>query len=617
MKKIMSAIIASVMAVSALMPVFAADTFKDVNSKSYAWAYSYVEDMAERGLIKGYEDGTFRPGNSVSRMEAFALFGRLMGSNSEANAEILAEAKETYKDVLGKYNLSYAEGDIAFMLLRGVISEDELDTYFEGTKKSEPMPRYEAAILITKAMLGEQDAKKEVLVDMDYTDVSSIPKTARQYVYYVTQKGIMSGMGDGEFSANTDVLRGQIAVMLSKTADMMNYTFDSITITKIDEKSKNINIKDADGKSFTIGYNDDVRFYKDGEAVAVSQISGIQSAVLTYVSDGNGVKLAFADVYKKSVDESLIEETKSVIFKSYTSSGGTLVIKVSDPSDDTIKSYELEDSVVIKADDKEISITDLKAGDYIKIGLGKGKVIKIEAIKKSAKINAVIEKVGSLGTITISSDDAEFDGMTFSLAEDAIIVKNSDSANFSDLGRGDSGTINLEYGLISRINVTSFRKTVTGVLKEYTVSSSAPKLTINRDGEDYTFDIPATVDISLNGEKATLSDLKLGSSITVTVESEVVKKITVSGAAATSNNDQITGTVIGAYDKTIIIMNSDNGGDVQITVSCTNSTKIVVLPTLSDYTIKKINNGDTVTAYGGYENSVFVASTVMVTPATK
>ena len=79
MKKLTSAIIAFAISVSALVPVFAADTFKDVNSKSYSWAYGAVEDMVERGIISGYEDGTFRPGNSVSRMDAFALFSRLIG----------------------------------------------------------------------------------------------------------------------------------------------------------------------------------------------------------------------------------------------------------------------------------------------------------------------------------------------------------------------------------------------------------------------------------------------------------------------------------------------------------------------------------------------------------
>ena len=612
MKKLVSAIIASAISVSTLVPVFAADTFKDVNSKSYSWAYSYVEDMAERGLIKGYEDGTFRPGNSVSRMDAFALFSRLIGSNSEINADVLAQAKEKYADVLEKYNLSYAEGDIAFMLSRGILAESELDTYFAGTKKTEAMPRHEAAILITKAMLGEQAAKNEVLVDMDYTDVSSIPKASKQYVYYATQKGIMSGMGDGAFSPNTDVLRGQIAVMLSKTAEATKYTFEGVTISGIDVVSQNIDIKDADGKDYRIGYDDNARFYKGGDSVAVSQLKSGQKAVLTYVSDENGAKLAFADIAANSIDE-----IKSVIFKSYTPAGKNLVVSVTNPADDSVETYNLSESASITADGKAITVNNLKAGDYITIGISGDEIVDIDAMQKNAKINATIEKVSIVGgTITISSNDAEFDGITLSLSKDVAVYKNGDTSSFSELGRGDTAVITLEYGIITKINATSATRKVTGVLKAYTVSDS-PSITINQDGKNYTFDIPANVDITLNGEKANLASFSLGSSITVTVESEVVKKITASDTAGTLTGNQVTGKVVGVYDKTINILNSDNGGDIVITISCTNLTKIISIPQFAEYSIKKIKEGDTIIAYGDYSSGIFVASGITVTPVSQ
>ncbi|RBP38683.1 S-layer homology domain-containing protein, partial [Garciella nitratireducens] len=38
--------------------------FKDI-TLDY-WAYEYIEDLANRGIIKGYEDGTFRPNNPLT-----------------------------------------------------------------------------------------------------------------------------------------------------------------------------------------------------------------------------------------------------------------------------------------------------------------------------------------------------------------------------------------------------------------------------------------------------------------------------------------------------------------------------------------------------------------------
>ena len=613
MKKLMSLLIASTVAASSLVPVFAADTFKDVNEKSYSWAYSYVEDMAERGLIKGYDDGTFRPGNSVSRMDAFALFARLVGSNSEVNAGVLEKAKENYSEVLSEYGLSYAEGDVAFMLSRGIIKEDELDTYFKGDKKTQPMPRYEAAILITKAMLGEQDAKNEVLVDMDYTDVSSIPKAAKQYVYYVTKNEIMSGVGNGEFSPNTDVKRGQIAVMLSKTADAVDYAFEDITIVKVNEEVMDMTLRDADGKDVKIGYNKDTKFFEDGKEIAVSALKSGQKAVLTYVTTEEGTRLAFADVEKSYVDSK-----KSFLFKSHTSISGEKTISVLDPDTEMIQNYICSPSAVITADGRSINIGNIKEGNYVTIGFSGDKVVEIDAMQKSTLFDAVIEKMNSSRTITISSNNAEFDGMTLTISSDVLVTKNSDTASLSALGRGDKVKINLESGIVTRINASGITTTITGVFKGYTVlASETPSIIISRDGKDYTYDIPASAEITINGEKAKISDIVVGSSVTVTVESEVVKKIVASNASGSLNSTKVIGTVTNVYE-TYISLNPENGGDAEITLACDKHTKVYSAPRLGDYAFNKIKAGDTVEAYGEYVNSAFfTAAGLIVTPKTE
>ena len=107
-------LLASAVAASMAVPVMAKDTFKDLDGQ-YSWSKEYVEEMAQKGLIAGFDDGTYRPGNDVSRMDAFALFARLMGSNNEANEEILEAALEKYGDVLEDYKLKYTEGDIAYL----------------------------------------------------------------------------------------------------------------------------------------------------------------------------------------------------------------------------------------------------------------------------------------------------------------------------------------------------------------------------------------------------------------------------------------------------------------------------------------------------------------------
>lgn len=56
------------------VPAFAA-TFPDVPA-GY-WAESYINDMAEQGVFKGYDNGEFRPKNELQGSEALALCARI------------------------------------------------------------------------------------------------------------------------------------------------------------------------------------------------------------------------------------------------------------------------------------------------------------------------------------------------------------------------------------------------------------------------------------------------------------------------------------------------------------------------------------------------------------
>lgn len=612
MKKTVKVIIASALSFAVAMPAFAA-TFSDVTeTNTYKWAYESVEDMAEKGLVSGYEDGTFKPGKSVSRMEAFALFARLMGSNSDVNKNIVEYAKRKYAAKLADYKLSYAEGDIAYMLYRGVLSESELDTYFKDEKKSEPMPRHEAAVLITKAMYAEERAKDEVLVDMDYTDIASIPKTARQYVYYVTQKGIMSGMGDGTFSPNTSVLRGQIAVMLSRTSDTVEYSFEKAKIAGIDTNVKNLSIVTDSGETETIGYSDNTVFMIEGEKVLPSQFVDGQNIYMTYIEDDQKISLAFADVLNSKPDMTI-----TGIYQGYATKSGKVSINVKGVSGSSLSSYSCADDVKVLIDGKTSDVNKIKSGDYISFVVSDDEVISVSCMQKSETIkNAELENVDPLGTITIKHADTAYDGKTYALSSEAKIYKNGSVIDYSSLYRGDTLTITLEYGLVKTIVATSKTSTVYGTVKGYEISAS-PKLTIKTNGEEVTYDIPADVTVTINNQAAKLADFNIGDSVTLTIESNAVTKITATATNGTATNAALTGVVTGVNPSlnVIIISYDENGSKSTAYITCKSTTKFYILPAFSETTISKISEGDTVSAYGSYSNGVFMCTAVTIAAA--
>ena len=52
-------------------------TFSDVHSGD--WYYNTVTEMAQRGILSGYSDGSFKPNASITTAEFISVIGRIMG----------------------------------------------------------------------------------------------------------------------------------------------------------------------------------------------------------------------------------------------------------------------------------------------------------------------------------------------------------------------------------------------------------------------------------------------------------------------------------------------------------------------------------------------------------
>ena len=90
-------------------PVSGADTgFGDIDDSYTKWAAaSAIKQLAEDGIISGYEDSTFHPADTIKRSEAVAIINRTM-----VNMEV-EEITATPNDVT---NSHWAYNDIIFAM---------------------------------------------------------------------------------------------------------------------------------------------------------------------------------------------------------------------------------------------------------------------------------------------------------------------------------------------------------------------------------------------------------------------------------------------------------------------------------------------------------------------
>ena len=292
-KKFLSGLLSAVLLASTLS--VSAATFSDVeNDPTVAWAKPYITQMSELGYIKGYEDGTFKPNNTISKTEALILLSRMIGVNDEAFEDSTDLAVDAYSSALSKYSTNYSK-EVSFLLYAGVLKTDELDTYISASNKNAALKRYEAAILLTKLLGAEEEVTTNAFVSSSYADTVEIPDQARAYVEYVKEKGIMQGMGNtasGEpfFSPNTAVTRSQMAKMLCSLIDVIDLTVQTGTVVATDSFNETITVT-INGNDIVNELSPAAKYKIGGKDVDLSKIKRGMNVKVTHISG----KVAFVE----------------------------------------------------------------------------------------------------------------------------------------------------------------------------------------------------------------------------------------------------------------------------------------------------------------------------------
>ncbi len=602
MKKLLGIILTLTMTTALCTEVFAAaesnSMFSDLSDEKYTWARPYIEEMAAEGYINGYEDDTYRPDNEVTRLETIVLFARAMGAVRSENEEALAYAIEKYEDVVNDLNLNFGDEEIAYMLYRGVLSEDDLTTYLSSSKANRAMPRQEAAAIITKALCGEEDAKAEVLTDMEYTDTKLIDPDYTQYVFYASEMGIMNGMDDGSFSPDSSVLRSQIAVMLYRAVNKINLYIESPYIAEIDYDKNNITIVDLEGEEVVVGYDDDTKFFLNGELSTEDNFVADTTATLTYIND----RTAFVDM-----QEIVPDNTYRAVYQGSTANSEGTSVTFKEADSDSTMTYQLASRVNLYNEDGSTALLrNFALGSYVEFDVANDKIIRMSQLKKDSFIQqAIVESLDIEDDLylTISHSNEEYDGLKFKLNDDVVVYKNNDIEDLSKIYKGDRVDITLEYGVVTKLVATSNNKTYEGTISEVNISSSST-IKVKIDDEIQTFDVLPDTAITANGEDATLYDLRVGDMVKITTESGAVLKIDTTTPTVSSN--PITGVVE--------IVNTSKGfikvdGEI---IFCSDSATTIITSNGSTKAMKDIQVGTTVSIRGSLQNGAYTALLIII-----
>lgn len=165
------------------------------------WAYSSVAEAAGLGLIAGFEDGSFRPDQPVTRGQFVVILWRMAGSPETDAAADFADVAPTAwyaKAVAWANENGFVNG----------VSAQRFDPDGNITR--------EQAVTILHRYAGTPSGMEGMLsgiYDSQFTDSGSISPYAKNAVYWAVYHSIVTGMTETTIAPQQTATRAQITVI--------------------------------------------------------------------------------------------------------------------------------------------------------------------------------------------------------------------------------------------------------------------------------------------------------------------------------------------------------------------------------------------------------------------
>ena len=608
MKKVLSLLLVVSMLLS-VVTVASAAKFSDVDS-NYSWAEEAIEALSEEKVITGYEDGTFKPAKSITRQEAIALFSRALGASAETNETIVNFAYGIYEVDLEECADSYAVKQGAYLVYRKVLTIDEVISYLSNNRRNEPLKRYEAATLIAKALGADAWLKNNADADtkLSYKDVNDIPAKYVDYVYYTTTLGIMGDMGDNKFGPDVNVTRAQIAVMIKRIADMMEFKYVGGVVATVDTLKNSLAVKTAEGEVIKFAVSNSDALYIDANRVSLTDIeAGMEIAII----------LSKDVLYQIDAISYTEDETFAGAYKGQVTDNSGTTVKIADITKEgsPVSSFKLASNAIIFVNGETTeNIKSIATGDYVTVQLSGGLVVRLSSQAKEEQITGLkitnIDGAAANG-VTLTVSDRNGNLTDYIVKDDVSIVKNSTPSALTDLVVGDAVVLTLEYGVIKSVKATGLTKTLEGTIEEITISNATSYITISKDGSKTKYVMARNCAVTLEGDNVSVYDLRLGAYVKLKTESDTVVSI---ASEAVESALQVTGTIKtinAAYNLLVLEIQGTNGA-TEKQLFLKDSAKIIDSVTGKTLTIKGLKVGNIITAAGTEKLGVYEVNTLMV-----
>ena len=515
MKRKMAMALAAVLVAGSLPVTASAATFTDINEVS--WASSTIQAVSDKGLINGYEDGTFRAKNNVTYSEAMVMVYNLMSKTGNLKASA-TNTLSIYQSVLNTYKIpTWSQSTVAYGLSAQILMAADLPK-FTTNGVSNPATRQDVAVMFGRALSEKYDIYAGTGVN--YNDVWRISDEAMPYVDLLTRLGIVTGDDSGNFNPTANITRAEMAVMMNKTYDLLsNELANTGEITEIvnhDGDYYDVDVKMDNGERNRLTLSDD--------NISVYNKDGSRELPISSLSKGDKISLVFDGLVITKIylldEEASAQEKYDAVGYIYSLKDGYLNLE-SENTGETTK-YKINTNCTYYLDGKKTTesaikdVIDDNSDRYVYAGLyTETKNEKVDGERQDVLYaNAVYVTVKDEYTQT--GEVTDFTSTTVSYkASGSNARKSADFASDCEFYIGDkkssaknleemaeSGTVYVKVtvnskGKATKVVMTEDKFTDNTASSTYTVKGfNKDRIIVSRGGTSTTYEFGSTSDIT-------------------------------------------------------------------------------------------------------------------------
>ena len=589
-------------------------TFTDISNH---WAKDYILKVAEKGLVTGYSNGTFKPENNVTVLESLIIMSRLYDINDDIKEQIL----DKYKPVIRKMNnaeeYEWAFEGLSIALELGIVSENGLKSMFEEKTISKDASKEEIAVLLTKAIFLGDEAKQLKVYPLPFADVAEISKEARPYLYIMYDKKIVNGDQKNKINPKDNIKRAEMAAMIDRTYE---YIIDNNVKPKFENYKQTTTIKGIITEVSTGGVESYIYVKEDDGDVIIVRIN---DSTKIYMNDSSTTlsKIQKGILATCKIDDQRIAVSVNADNKTKVVNGTISMVAYSAPAKLTIidedknkLSYDIpSENVAIYLDGRSVQFKNLIEKDLVTVFIKDKVVYQINSTSRiqnyEGKITAIdYNNVPIKLTIKNKKNDAL---MTFEYTSETEVTRNKQISSFDQVRVGDDVTVTTEYDKLIKINTVAADAELSGTIKEILIAPQSKIKIADTNGNVKEYFVSNNVKINIGSKNSTIYDLRLGYQVAVNTSGDQIVTIE---AAEIQTAKSFSGKVVfvNQDDKLIMMQNiKENGQTELVYLRITNSTKIFNTTGQTKY-LKDISEGNNIMATAISQGGEYVAVSIMI-----